>query len=590
MKKTLLIALGAVAMTAAASQPRQLKAPSTTDVRAEYAAMHKSPVLAKAKVLKGTAPAQKALRAASDEVQHTWVDAGSGYLVDDISTGIFNVDYNTFEVSWQKDEANPGWWRIVNPWKNHPDADAINASGEGLAMTQSDDITIVIDATRPDYVRVLPSDIGLADSDGSYSLVGGTEMVGVQISEDLTWSQDDADECAGILEDGVISFPTEASMALVIDGEYWATNYDGMTVFYLPGAELPVDYDFGISYAPHYCPDPDGNYTFTVKADERIEQMAWSTAAEIPSFETDEEFDAFCSAILTEGNKISANSSFKVNVNDCKSATLYVFIGSFDAAGDYQNIYYVPVAVPDGDAADWAVYGKADLTESFLSSTFEGQYPEETFEVDVERNIKNPGLLRIVDPYSAWARAEDIRLAHSHKHYIYINAEDENNVYFTESPLGIAIPDLGEVRLDSDYNQILAQFGKELCDMFGIKSDGAIVDNVLTFGEQGYIKLYFDDANGSWKYTNCFKNPEWSEEDATAAAIAGEPYNVPELLPGHFKLDMTKAAGIRDLEAAAADDAAAVYYNLQGQRIDTPARGTVCIRVKAGKADKAIIL
>lgn len=587
MKKTLLIALGAVAMTAAASQPRQLKAPSKTDVRAEYAAMHTS---IKTKTLKGTAPAGLAFRApAADEVQHNWVDAGTGYLVDDISTGLFfSYDVPTFEVSYQKDEANPGWWRVVNPWKNHPYADEVNAEEDNV-MKQTDDVIILINATDPDYVRILPTEIGLADSDGFATLVGGTEMVGIDLSgEGDIWTQEIADECAGILEDGVISFPAAGSMSLKQGEDYWEANADGMTVFYLPGTPLPVEYDFEISYAPHYCPDADGNYTISVKGDERIEQMAWSTAAEIPAFETDEEFDAFCSAILTEGNKFDINGSFKVNVKDIKHAVIYVFIGSFDADGNYQEVYYVPLAVPDGDAADWVPYGKADLTESFLSSTFEGQFPEETFEVDVERNSLNPGLLRVVEPYSAWAPAQDIKLAHSHKHFIYINAEDENNVYITDSPLGIAIPDLGEVKLNSDYNEIVAQLGKEFCDMFGITSDGAIVDNVLTFGPNGYLKLYFD--GGTWKYTNTFKNPEWSEEDATAAAMAGEEYDVPELLPGHFKLDMTKAAGIHDLEAAAADDAAAVYYNLQGQRIDTPARGTVCIRVKAGKADKAIIL
>lgn len=92
-------------------------------------------------------------------------------MFDDITVSyFFEVQPGNIQVEVEKDAANEGWYRVVNPWKNFTQTATVTAAGGTLEQT--DDVVIVIDASNPEYVRLLENNIGMDDGYGASTLVG----------------------------------------------------------------------------------------------------------------------------------------------------------------------------------------------------------------------------------------------------------------------------------------------------------------------------------------------------------------------------------------------------------------------------------
>ncbi len=155
-----------------------------------------------------TAPA----KAAAKETEHQWIDLGLCDYVDDIATGYFSVEPVRFKVKVQKDEANEGFYRILDPWANYPYKEVIkNDPDTPGSLGEGDSYYILIDASDPSYVRLLESPLGMDDGDGESSVISLTELVGEFVGY-TPLTQADADKAAGRLVDNVISFPVIRSL------------------------------------------------------------------------------------------------------------------------------------------------------------------------------------------------------------------------------------------------------------------------------------------------------------------------------------------------------------------------------------------
>lgn len=166
-------------------------------------------------------------RPAKAEPEHSWTAMGDGVMVDDITPAYFGwngVVIKEITVTVEKDAANEGWYRIVNPWKNYDQMELV--TGAGGTLEQTDDVTIVIDASNPDRVRVVETNIGMDDGYGPSNIVGYTELVGLNFGIGPV-SQEDADARAGKFVDNVISFPVKYSLMFHQGEDYWNANSDG---------------------------------------------------------------------------------------------------------------------------------------------------------------------------------------------------------------------------------------------------------------------------------------------------------------------------------------------------------------------------
>ena len=522
-----------------------------------------------------TAAPQKA------EPEHNWVEMGTGVMTDDITTAYFDwngVTAEPLDVKVEKDAANDGWYRIVNPWKNYTQMSKVTEAGG--ALTQSDEITIVIDASNPDYVRVLEGNIGMDDGYGATSLIGFTEMAGknLGIGDDIT--QEQADARAGKLVEGVISFEQKSAVMLLQDGSYWNCNGDGKFSLALPGEETAIDYTLKAQLGSLFCPATDGKYHITFHGDARIPGVKYIGSPAYP--ESDEEIDATIQRLVTEGQVVAVNTEVTIDISDATGDEYFAFFCAVDADGNLAEDlpYYAAFRVPDTDTEGWSSLGNATMTEGFISALLPDNFPAESYQVEVQRNIAKPGMYRIVNPYNPWSHAASYAMNHDHSHYIYFNADAHDNVYLMESALGLDLGNFGEAGIGSGYYDMLRQYGPELLEWIGVTSGGSITDNVLSFDNTADIKVYFLGL-GDWYNTNLKTNPDYNAE-------TDDFYD--QFLPGDFKLDMTglDLSGISDITA---DDAAAPaqYFNLQGMRVQHPEAGNVYICRCGSKVQKIMI-
>lgn len=563
MKKYLTLALASIALAATASTPREelkgklLRTPEPTV--ATMPALHHSP--------------QKA------EPEHRWVAMGEGKLYDDITGCYFydpQVASEELAVTVEMDEANEGWYRIVNPWKNHTQLNLV-AQNFGT-LEQSDDITIVIDASNPDYVRVMETNIGMDDGYGPSTIVSYTELVGVNLGFGPV-TQEQADAQAGKLVDGVITFQGRSSLMLHQGNDYYnGVNTDKVTIT-LPEFESPIDYAVSTICTTKFCPEADGKYHVTFKGDSRMAGVKYITSPEYP--EGTAAINALLENLKANGQTVPFDTDCGIDISDATGEEYFIFFYAVDEAGipGDDEPYYLAFWVPDTDTEGWTSLGMATMTEGLISCLLPNDFEVESYQVELQRNIAKPGLFRIVNPYNPWSQGQNYLVSHEHNHYIYFNADDFSNPYIMESGLGMSLGGYGEVGIRSDYYNMVRQYGTDMLEMFDIYSGGSIVDNVLTFDGTGDIQLFFAGL-GQWVYTNLKPNPDYKEGDHWSTQYFG----------GDFKLDMTglEIAGIGDITA---DDAAAPaeYYNLQGIRVRHPEAGNVYICRRGSKVSKIMI-
>ena len=502
------------------------------------------------------------------QINHNWVDLGLCDYVDDIATSLFMVDPVRFKVKVQQDEANPGFYRIVDPWANYPYKEqVVNDPDCPGTFSEGDSYYILIDTTDPDYVRMLESPLGVDDGYGEGTAFSLTELVGEVVGA-FPLKQEDADKSAGKLTDNVITFPVIRALAIEQDGSYYAANGNGAFALALPGGTLGVDYDLTISVTEALCPDKNGDYHISVSGDSYISSVRYALLSEKP--------DDIPADFATTATQCSINSEVTINVKGQTGRLAYALFVSYDEDGEARYSTIAPLDIPDENSSEWVYYGKADMTEGFLSCVYPSLFTVHTYEVEIEHRADNPRIYRIVNPYSGyWENADAYSLDHGHNHYIYINAENGDNVYVEYSPLGISIPGNGECAISSDYYELINQYGLDHLVTVGIYSGGHLKDNVLTFDNSCDVKILPVDY-GKWVYTNRFINPDYDPETMTGM--------FDEYLAGDFKLDLSKAAsGIEDITVET-PDIPCEYYNLQGIKVGNASHGIFIVR----QGDKSV--
>lgn len=532
-----------------------------------------------AKISRHASKAPSRVAPANDPLHPSqWEEWGTGTYTDDILTSFSfteGIEPCTYEVRVQRDLANPGVYRIIDPWANYPQKDAIEE--QDIELTLGDEVYITLDARKPEFVRLLRSPLGMADWGGPTEVIGYSEAEG--IDEDIEEEQLDSH---GTFTDGVIRFTEVHSIGIIQadeteeDGDYiYNANDNGAFALYLPGAEAPIDYsNITIYKTEPFCPDASGKYHVELGGDNRIASLKYLIVESIGD-DTVEKLEA-------EGTVAHMGDIIEIDVTGT-NRVVYLVVGAYDDNGEMQYALYGEYTAPDGDSEEWQPIGRAKLTEGFLSCLSLSPFTSETFEVEVEENVYLHNYYRIKNPYNSWAQSAPYSVGHDHNHYIYINAYYPEDVNVEYSPVGLDVSVFGELALSSDYYTMVQEYGHDLLAQYDIHSGGTLENGVISFNHRNDIRVLCYGV-GKWFYTNRLVNPEYDEEEAAG----NDNYDVEPYIAGPFRLDLRGTSGLSLVRTDASEEPE-TYFNLQGQPIDQASAKGLVIRVQGTHAEKVVL-
>lgn len=505
--------------------------------------------------LSTTTTAKKAPAGAETAKPHDWQKLGIGKYTDDLLTTFFEGQPSTYYVEVEKDAANEGYYRIVEPIRSNPDI-----AYYGNYITNDESIRyMVIDATNPEKVIIEPSDLGIVINNEEHYMYSYTWLAKTGVIDESVISSYGFN---GLLEDNVISFSTPISLwvtnsSLDPQGKGYPGNTNGAWRLALPGAK---DYSIDL-LGGSWCPT-DGKALVSAWAGADVADIVAGAVTDM----TDE---AQLAAILTDPTHLTSQQGALIdlptNLKPCQP--VYIVAYTLDSDGKTQECDYTIVYAPDATTGWKDLPGKARFYDYTVTHAY--NFTPHEIEVDVQEDESTPGRYRIVNPF---ANTESNTLTPSvhghHDHYMYFDASDPNCVIVEEGPVGYITETDGDFRISSRAAQMLAQ-GSTKAQIKDLSYGGILKDNRITFPFVAYLYAGFlIEGPDYWMNVNF--------TDLNGSYTSGPMY-----------LDLTDVLGVSDLNADCSDDPA-VYYNLQGLPITSPEPGQLVIRRTATSTTKLI--
>jgi hypothetical protein len=514
----------------------------------------------------------------------TFVSLGTAQYTDDIMNGILIIDNYTFDIEVEESQEHPGVYRMKDVYKNF---------GHSFTYEESDkNPYMYIDCSDPNYIMMLPYSTGLGmywrDDDGT---LHEEQIVICSKAYDYRmrygsqgYFQGISDGVVGKNDHGYISFPTAALIrtenALTDPNEYslewlWVqANLNGKWLLRLPTAPAV---DCTLSYGSKV--EKDGQLMIPVNVQLGADVDHARIAVFNDSYSSDEleriGMGTTESMTITE----SGEYLFPYVENGVYTTYLLPYIKDDES-------YVRPIHLSQGftwDESQWRTLENPGIyTESILCDNYVVNYPGnswsygvETYNVTIQESTSTPGLIRIVNPYGyPYPMAVEGYYDFEQDYFMEIDASDPDRVYIKlmddtgiydpyrmaimsraqrAMTLGTYDDKAGEFRV-FDYDEI------DGTGWWGKRSN----DNVITFNP-GTININFPYINPN----------SWYEADTK----------------GNFRLVLPDGVGMREGVETISDnatDAPAVYYNLQGVRIENPSNG-IYVKVQGSKTEKVVV-
>lgn len=474
------------------------------------------------------------------EAGKEYASIGTGYMTDDMITGLLDLDPVTYQVEIQQATDGTAYYRVMAPYgKTFAQALEDNCN-KVLTPEQYDSegkCFIDIDATNPDDVIFHKTMTGV-------NIGSGELFIGVNSLYNVT------------MKDGIITAPI-MGIAVGMGESAIAGNRRGKFRIAMPGVEIP---DFDVKLTPVSQCLTERKFKGHLTVGDAVKTVRYHIIA---NMQEDEMLSAV-NQIAKGGAEFSARGDIELEMSDGTVKETVIMVG-LDVNGkivgyDWCSYYYI-----DEDPANWTDCGEAEFTDGFLQSLIQN-IESQTTKTRLQKSVKDPGMYRLVNPYAGLKEYASLNKGHEgHNHYITINAKDPELIYFEESPIGLESTQYGLFRISSAAAYYLgAGFEADECKLLEL---GGVEENgMLTFPTDEsllFSMLKFD--NGDWYNT--------------------DPEHVTKIkLPEGFSF----SSGVSDIVADGDSNAAPVYYNLQGQPVSYPEPGTLYIRVSDGRATKVV--
>lgn len=257
------------------------------------------------------------------------------------------------------------------------------------------------------------------------------------------------------------------------------------------------------------------------------------------------------------------NGSIKLN-KGFNNGLYTLFLMSYDADGNLKNGDAYLLSIIDDEPGEWADFCTAYYTDDIIGPIF--NVGNSVLNVDVQYNTMIQNLIRVVEPYTDFYTDSNIHQCNK-KHYLYLDASNPNRVILLTSPLGFAADEDGLILCTSKAQQerekgtsdddieAMGYFGK-------METTSRAAENFVITFPQDALLAYFKNDSGTMYRGNS---------------------------NGNFRLELTSPIPTSIKEIGSDDvKAPVVYYNLQGMRINEPAKGQVVIRRQGNKSEKIV--
>lgn len=238
----------------------------------------------------------------------------------------------------------------------------------------------------------------------------------------------------------------------------------------------------------------------------------------------------------------------------------------------------------DNNPDDWKDVGNALFMDGWLLPRFDIDQTkvENCYEVPLQQNKTNPGLYRLVNPYKYGPAAEyNVSTADG---FIEFDVTDPNHVRVNENGVdaGFVSPELGITKFYCFnslvfYHRYLGDPIDEIIEVFEN-------DMPVTTFRDGVVSLtYYDDPYWGREYDANFGHQRNPEGGVSWADANGNPLDCTARItfPGYF--DSNSVSKVEFV-----NEDAAVYYNVNGVRVENPVRGGIYIVRKGEKVTKVI--
>lgn len=205
----------------------------------------------------------------------------------------------------------------------------------------------------------------------------------------------------------------------------------------------------------------------------------------------------------------------------------------------------------------WKSVGYAEYTDAFISGI--ASVPPTSWDVELEQNTEDPGIIRLVNPYRAgngWAYASD-EYDLKGNYYLMLNIADPEQVYIYDCNLGINISGLGKGDIHG-YSMAgyFLDLGRRPAQVARLGYFGTLKDDAITFPGStlyvGFAQELNEDGGINWLQTNYA--PDVDTDDG-AAQLAAE---------GDFYLDLS---GVDLTGAQSRATVKGVKRNITGTRV-----------------------
>lgn len=449
-----------------------------------------------------------------------WISLGTGVYVDDLST-LYGLSYpNEIQVEVFQHETQTGWYRLA-PY------------AEGTCMKTISDVFgttedfMYINATAPDKVYLEP-----------FIYPSGMEFSSLCV--ETGWNVTAEESVYGTLADNIITLPFHSVLAYdPAEGTYYACPNAG-TVIRMPGAK---DYTLS-AFASNNCLNDEGNVLVQLVVGKDIPTL--KVLVEPIYGEIDE--DKY-PEIIEKGQDFSGKTGSLVFAYTpaISHGISTVYVLGLDADGNVVGSASTFSVVNDNNAGDWEDAGTVEWTDGFLAPGY-GETPG-TYTSRLQADRNKAGRYRIVNPYYS---TDFDKVLHGHDHCIYFDAADEENVVLEPSILGTNQSGEGAVWNYVDYFTSQGYTAELVAEALGV-TYGKLESNVVTFPAGSLLLSERAYRGGAFMVAN------------------SEP----------LTMTLNEETGIGSIDS---EDAAPIYINLQGLRIESPLPGHPSIRVAGGKS------
>lgn len=478
--------------------------------------------------------ADAAMSRADGAPEGEWTSLGTGLMTDEMVTYLFKLRPLTWEVEILQSVENPNFYRVVAPY-GEKFAEALLAQ-ENIRLDEGEydnegKCMLTIDTTDPEDVYFPKTYIGC---DWGY----GEMYIGIPSSAKVYF------------RDGIFGAPPRG-VAVGDDDGAVAANISGRFRIVLPGVEA-TDFALEITPSSPCYPTLQASNSITIGGD--IASIKYTIGYNLQ----EDEMVSYYKQVAARGYDYTMEPELEYEMSGERKETI-IMVG-FDYNGNevayaWASYYYIP-----DETDDWMSLGEADFTDDAPGVLISNMEPV-TYKVEIQEHKYRKGYYRLVNPYDSKYpyHTNPDRYHTDHNHYVYINAEDPDLVYIEESPMGCDWG-YGAMRISS-YVQYFLDAGYDMEEIVELEMGGTLENNVISMPEESVLFSMLGYESGDWYESN---------------------------LSGEFSVVIPKS-GVEEIISSDSENAAPVYYNLQGIRVEKPSKGEVYIMRKGSTVRKVVM-